>query len=88
MHSGVCERKNKFLITFHHSEFDANPWDLSAAGHWCFLCGEFLQDPAVQWSGGDGQRIYLHANCVIEWMPGLMRDALAIRYANHPCGIR
>lgn len=72
-------------VTHHMSEMSENPFGLSAAGHRCFLCGEFLQDPAVMWSGLDGQTIYLHSECSLRWLPGLMRDATEIRYAGKPC---
>lgn len=72
-------------ITRRMSEMEENPFDLSAAGQCCFHCGEFLQDPAVMWHGNDGQTIYLHGECVYRWLPGLLRDATTLRYANHPC---
>ncbi len=62
-----------------------DPFGLSAAGLRCFYCGQFVQDPAVTWSGNDGQTIYIHGECVIAWMPGLMRDALELRYGTTPC---
>lgn len=34
-------------LTPHMSEMTENPFGLSVAGHRCFFCGEFLQDPAV-----------------------------------------
>lgn len=67
------------------TEMTKNPFGLSAAGHRCFHCGEFLQDPAVMWSGNDGTTIYLHGECVYRWLPGLLRDATELRYAGHPC---
>lgn len=67
------------------TEWEGDPFGESAAGQRCFFCGEFLDDPAVLWSGPDGQRIYLHGPCVLEWFPRLMRDALALRYRGHPC---
>ena len=35
------------------------------------------------WSGNDerGQQIYLHSECVFDWYPRLMRDALELRYS-------
>lgn len=66
-------------LTRHMSEMTENPFGLSAAGHRCFHCGEFVQDPAVMWSGNDGQTIYLHGLCALEWMPGLMRDVQELR---------
>lgn len=72
-------------VTRHMSELTENPFGLSAAGHRCFHCGEFLQDPAVLWNGNDGQAIYFHALCVFDWMPRIMRDALELKYADHPC---
>jgi hypothetical protein len=72
-------------ITRHMSEMIENPFGLSAAGQQCFHCGGFLQDPAVMWSGNDGQTIYLHGPCVLDWMPRLLRDALELKYAEHPC---
>lgn len=53
------------MITRQVPETEPNPFDLSAAGHRCFVCGEFVHDPAVMWSGNDGQQIYLHGECVI-----------------------
>lgn len=70
------------------TEMQDNPFGLSAVGHRCFFCGEFLQDAAVMWSGNDGQTIYLHCTCVYSWLPGLLRDASELRYANHPCSNR
>ena len=72
-------------ITHHMSEMNENPFGLSAAGHLCFHCGEFLEDPAVMWSGNDGQTIYFHGPCFLDWMPRIMRDALDLKYAAHPC---
>ena len=72
-------------LTHHMSEMTENPFGLSAAEHQCFHCGELLQDPAVMWSGNDGQTIYFHAPCFLDWMPRIMRDALDIKYADHPC---
>lgn len=68
------------------SEFDeiGCTFGLSAAGQRCLFCGQLLSNPAVFWAGADGQTIYLHGGCVIEWMPRLMRDALEILYVNHP----
>lgn len=71
-------------ITRRISEMTENPFGLSAAGQRCFHCGKFLQDPAVMWSGSDGQAVYWHAVCAIDWMPRLMRDALTIKYIGHP----
>lgn len=67
------------------TEMMEDPFGLSAAGHRCFHCGEFLKDPAVMWSGNDGQTIYLHDECVYCWLPGLLRDAAELRYAGKPC---
>lgn len=72
-------------LTHHMSEMSENPFGLSAVGHRCFHCGEFLQDPAVMWSGNDGQTIYLHGPCVERWQPGLLRDALELRYVGRSC---
>lgn len=72
-------------VTHHMSEMSENPFGLSAAGHRCFHCGEFLQDPAVTWSGLDGQQIYLHGPCVLDWMPRVLRDALELKYQGKPC---
>lgn len=63
-------------------------FDLSATGHRCFLCGALLQNPAVAWYGADGQHVFWHAACLIAWMPKVMRDALEIHYAGHPCAGR
>jgi hypothetical protein len=72
-------------ITHPMSEMIENPFDLSAVGHRCFFCGEYLQDPAVLWSGADGQQVYVLGPCVLDWMPRIMHDALALKYAGHPC---
>jgi hypothetical protein len=72
-------------ITHPMSELTENPFGLSAVGHRCFHCGQFLQDPAVLWSGADGQHIYFHDRCLVDWMPRIMRDALELRYVGHPC---
>jgi hypothetical protein len=72
-------------LTRHMSEMTENPFGLSAAGHRCFYCGEFLQDPAVMWSGNDGQTIYLHGVCVERLQLGLLRDALELKYHGEPC---
>jgi hypothetical protein len=72
-------------ITRRMTEMDSNPFGLSAAGHRCFHCGEFMQDPAVMWSGLDGQQIYLHGPCVVAWMPRVLRDALEVKYQRKPC---
>jgi len=72
-------------LTHRMSELEHNPFGLSAAGHRCFHCGEFVQDPGVMWSGNDGQTIYLHGECVYRWLPGLLRDAAELRYAGKPC---
>jgi hypothetical protein len=64
-------------------EWEGDPFGLSAAGQLCFFCGQFVQDPAVMWSGSNSQ-IYLHAACVIDWFPRMLRDALELRYRNHP----
>jgi hypothetical protein len=55
------------------------------AGYWCFHCGEFLQDPAVMWSGGDGHTIYLHGPCAEDLMLRILRDALELKYQGKPC---
>jgi hypothetical protein len=72
-------------LTRHMSEMIEDPFGLSAAGQRCFHCGEFLHDPVVMWSGADGQTIYLHGPCVLDWMPRIMRDALDLKYDGHPC---
>ncbi|MBU6482594.1 MAG: hypothetical protein KGS09_18895 [Nitrospirae bacterium] len=72
-------------ITRRMTEMDPNPFGLSAAGHRCFHWGEFLQDPAMLWDGLDGQTIYFHGPCFLDWMPRGMRDALELKYAGHPC---
>lgn len=72
-------------LTHPMTEMTENPFGLLAIGHRCFACGEFLQDPAVMWSGLDGQAIYLHGPCVEQWYPKLLRDALEIKYAGRPC---
>jgi|CXWL01.1.fsa_nt_gi hypothetical protein len=72
-------------LTHRMTEMTEDPFGLSAAGHRCFHCGDFLRDPAVMWNGNDGQTIYLHGSCVEEWTPRLMRDALELRYAGKSC---
>ena len=72
-------------LTHRMSEMTENPFGLSAAGHRCFHCGEFVTDPAVMWSGNDGQTIYLHGPCVETWHLGLLRDALELKYRGRPC---
>jgi len=72
-------------ITHRMSEMTENPFGLSAVGQRCFHCGEFVQDPAVMWSGADGHTIYMHGSCVESWMPRLMRDALELKYQGKPC---
>ena len=75
------------MITKPISEFEDNPFDLSAKGHQCFYCGKFLQDPAVQWAGfhDGGGNIYLHEECVFLWYQPLMRDALELKYRGRSC---
>lgn len=72
-------------LTHHMSELTENPFGLSAAGHRCFHCGEFLHDPAVMWSGNDGQTIYMHGPCVMDWTTRVLRDALELKYQGKPC---
>jgi hypothetical protein len=72
-------------ITHRMTEMSENPFGLSAAGHRCFFCGEFVQDPAVMWSGNDGQTIYLHGPCIERWHLGLLRDALELKYVGRSC---
>ena len=72
-------------ITRPMSKMTEHPFGLSAVGHRCFHCGELIQDPAVMWSGNDGQTIYFHGPCFLDWMPRIMRDALDLKYAAHPC---
>ncbi len=80
-------RTGRTMITKRVPETEANPFDLSAAGHRCFFCGQLLQDPAVVWSGNDenGQQIFLHGQCAADWLPRLMRDALELRYTGKAC---
>ena len=73
------------MITKPVSEFEPNAFDTSAAGHRCVYCGEFLQDPAVVWNGYDDRNIFLHGPCVVNLFQALLRDALELKYANHPC---
>ena len=75
------------MLTKRVPETKPNPFGLSAAGHRCFFCGEFVQDPAVLWNGNDedGQHIFLHGECVFEFCPRLMRDALELRYKGKTC---
>ncbi len=75
------------MITRPVSESEPNPFDLSAVGHRCFFCGEFLVDPAVVWSGndGEGRQIYLHGECVFDLCRRIMRDALELHYSGKPC---
>lgn len=42
-------------------------------------------EPAVMWSGNDGQQIYLYGPCVEAWALALRRDALGLRYSGKPC---
>lgn len=72
-------------ITHRMTEMDPNPFGLSAVGHRCFHCGEFLQDPAVMQSDNDGPTIYFHGPCIERWHLGLLRDALELKYAGRPC---
>ena len=37
------------------------------------------------WSGNDGQTIYFHGPCVLDWVPRIMRDVLDLKYAGHAC---
>lgn len=67
-------------LTYRMTEMMEDPFGLSAAGHRCFYCGQFLQDPAVMWNGNDGQTIYLHGACVEAWIPGLLIDASELQY--------
>ena len=80
-------RTGRTMITKRVPETEANPFDLSAVGHRCFFCGEFLVDPAVVWSGndGEGRQIYLHGECVFDLCPRIMRDGLELRYSGKPC---
>lgn len=75
------------MLTKRIPETEPNPFGLSAAGHRCFLCGQFLQDQAVMWSENDGEArpIYLHGDCVFELCPRLLRDALELRYIGRSC---
>ena len=74
------------MVTKPITEFEDNSFDLSAKGHRCFYCGEFLNDPAVAWNGfaENGKSLFIHAECVYKLLPGLTRDANEIIYANHP----
>jgi len=72
-------------ITHRKNAMAEDPFGLSAAGKRCFLCGEFLQDPAVIWSGLDGQQIYLHGPCVETWVLRILRDALELKYHGKHC---
>ena len=72
-------------ITRRMTEMTENPFGLSAVGHRCFHCGEFVQDPAVMWSGNDGQVIYFHGPCALDWTPRVLRDALELKYQGKPC---
>ncbi len=72
-------------LTHRITEMTEDPFGLSAAGHRCFHCGEFLQDPAVMWNGNDGQRIYLHGPCVETWVLVILRDALELKYSGRSC---
>jgi hypothetical protein len=72
-------------ITHAVTEFQENPFGMSAAGLLCFFCGEFLTDPGVMWHGGNGETVYFHGACVLDWTPRIMRDALELKYADHPC---
>jgi len=72
-------------LTHHTLEMSENPFGLSAVGHRRFVCGEFLQDPAVMWSGNEGQTRYLHEVCVEKLQLGLMRDVLELKYHGTLC---
>jgi hypothetical protein len=67
-------------ITQKVSELDeiGTTFGLSAGGQCCFMCGELLVDPAVMWSGSNGQQIYLHVNCVLPLCVGLLRDKVEL----------
>ena len=67
------------------SEMTEDPFGLSAAGQRCLYCGKFVTDPEVMWSGNDGQTIYLHGPCVLDWTPKIQRDALELKYHGKPC---
>ena len=56
-----------------------DPTEPSAAGHYCFYCGEHLLDPAVLWTGEDGHTVFLHAICTLEWTQELIAEAVEIR---------
>ena len=75
------------MITKRIPETEGNPLDLSAAGHRCFFCGDFVHDPAVVWNGNDehGQQIFFHGECIFDFLSRLSRDALELRYSGRPC---
>jgi hypothetical protein len=59
-----------------------DPFGLSAVGQRCFCCGSLLRDPAIHWSGFQGEgsgNIYLHHQCALQWMPGLLRDVQEVK---------
>ena len=68
------------MISRRISEMDGDPFGVSAGGHRCFLCGEFLNDPVIMWAGANGEQIYLHGPCVIDWLPGLLRDVHELKH--------
>lgn len=64
------------MITHRVSELDdvGMTFGLSAGGQQCLVCGECTHDPAIVWSGNDGTRIYLHAECTAAFCAALLRD--------------
>jgi hypothetical protein len=72
------------MITRSMTKLDPNPFGLSAVGQRCFHCGAFFEDPAVMWSGADGQTIYFHGPCYEAWHTRPLWDALRLKYAKHP----
>lgn len=60
------------------SDPEGDPFGLSAAGQHCFFCDDMLIDPSQMWKGGNGENIYLHPDCVLHWVGGLIRDAHAL----------
>jgi hypothetical protein len=49
---------------------------LSAAEQSCFFCGMGLLDPAICWSGKQGEAVYFHHACLAERVPALLDEAL------------
>lgn len=65
------------MITRSMSEMDGDAFGFSAAGQRCFVCGQFLANPSLMWSGftdGSGH-VYWHSTCALSWAPKLLHEA-------------